>query len=1140
MRKIKIPILLAALVFCIIGIPAVFAEPTGAQPDTQTLAISDAKIVSSASDTKTAKNGDTIIYSFTANKEITLPDKTTIYGKDLDFKESKSNDGKSYIYKAAFKADFDQDKVISGEDLSDFTIKDPETGDSTNVHFEGSVAYTAKAAVGNISVKGTKTLNGIHYVISGNKLTVSFTSDKQLQVKGKPTMGSIEGSPFTESSEAGNYIYTSTLIVPSSLKDGQELKLDVSGCKYTQGAYGETALSNAKLDIPKVTYYGEEKITDVKLKDLPNDSIVYDGMTLTLSFTSNHELEDANSIYSIGNVKFKFDKTGTFGDYTYTGSAKIPSDQFKNKDKIKIQADTATDIYGNIEKKPPIDDTALTYYAPLKVGESITDTNVTTDNKGVSYNNNQLSLIRNGNAVIASFKSDRPVEVTSAYLQGSGGKHDFSVSNTPKDGEGSWSFLTQIDNGNFPDNDKIDAVIHIKDKKQYSKNKITLKTGSELKINNNDNFKKLCYYAPIRANHLAFKSNNKKSSALAKNGDVVTLSFNTSHPVDIAKASIAGGDVRTSVKGDKSDFDLAKTVDGSFDEGHVPFTLELSDNAGNHFSISSKDIKDKVTYYPPLKLASEPTMTSSNDRDGKKYCKNGDTVTFSFKLNHDAQTKGSVAGMSRSDEGESPKLSAKIVGGLKDLSEISATATSEDAAGNVLEVSNRESKNQITYYAPITGSANVSATGGKTPGFIKNGCTITTRFESNLAAAHKTNIIHSTVNGRTTGAASGNAATYRIPEGESSLPEGKITCSVDVDDPAGNTFKATDGTDIIYDRTKPNIKIGPDVDGFYNKDIKLNVLFDDSNLDPSDIQINVNGDNKYKGGANGKTYSQNIVFGDEKEYALNAVATDKAGNTSKGNSGKVIIDKTNPKITAIDLDLKKRPAYKTGFALGPHFKITDKYLKNVTCALTDKTGLGGTHMINIMDPIRSEGLKLSEIVADDMAKNVSKKLDYSFYIDGTAPKIKLSSAGSNIELRNTELLKAKPDDTLRIKCDKIWVGDEKPDHFTKLQLEDINGNVIKNYIKDQDDNKIHEADIDLKGLKNGTYRLTTNAVDDVGNKMDDKIYSISVNKKNESIKIQAERSDKVRKNGAKVAAISGIAAVAAAIIILVRKKATRV
>ena len=1127
-QRLKIPIFFVALVCCLAAVPAVFAE---------TPTISNAKITSSASDTKTAKNGDSIVYTFTSNRQVTLPDKTTVYGKNLDFKEDKASDGKSYTYTASIKADFNQDKTISGDDLTDFSIKDSETGDSVDVHFDGTVKYTSKASLGSISVKGTKTVNNTHYVVSGKKLTISFTSDKQLQVKGKPAVGSMEGGAFEESSTDGSYTYTSTTTIPSSLKDGEELKIDVSGCKYTQGSYGETALSNSKLDISKVTYYGTEKITDVKYKDLPDDNIVYDGMTLTLSFTSNHELENADDIFSIGDTKFKFSKTGDFGNYTYTGTAKIPSNQFKNKDKIKLKSEAAKDIYGNTLDKPSTPDTTLTYYAPLKAGESITDAALSTDNKGVSFNNNQLSLIRNGNAVTASFKSDRPVTVSSAYLQGSNGKRDFTISNTPKDGVGTWSFSMQVDNGDFQDNDKIDAVIQVKDKKEYTDNQITLKTGKELVINDNENFKKLCYYAPIHADNLAFKSNNKKSSALAKNGDVISLSFSSSHPVDVANASIAGGGVNTAVKDDKTNYALTRTADGSFDEGQIPFTLELTDNAGNHFSVSSKDVKDKVTYYPPLKLASKPTMTSDNDRDGKKYCKNGDTVTFAYKLNHSAQTKGTVAGVSRSDEGEAPKLSAKISGGLKDLSEIAAAATSEDAAGNTLEVGSQEAENHITYYSPITGNASVSATGGKTPGYIKNGSTVTTHFNSNLAAAHKTDITQTTVNGRSIGSSSGNSVTYRIPEGESSLPEGKITCSVNVDDPAGNTFKATEGTDIIYDRTKPNIKIGPDVNGFYNKDVRLTVSFDDTNLDAGDMQINVNGDNKYKGGANGSTYSQNIVFGDEKEYALEAKATDKAGNTSKGNSGKVIIDKTNPKITAIDLDLKKNPAYKEGFILGKHFKITDKYLKNVTCTLTSKTGLGGTRVINIMDPINSEGLKLSEIVADDMAQNTSKKLDYDFYIDGTAPKIKLSSADSNIELSNTELLKAKPSDTLRIKCDKIWVGDEKPDHFTKLQLEDMNSNVVKDYLKDQEDNETHEADISLRGLKNGTYRLKTNAVDDVGNKMDDKIYSISVNHKNESIKIQAERSDKVKKSGAKVAVITGIAAVAAAVVIIMRKKA---
>lgn len=1095
---------------------------TGIPVHAQAEGVTDAKIVSSQDDGKTAVNGDTITVSFKANSEEEAPEGGKLKNKDLKFTVKKDSD--DYLFSASFKADDNEDQIYKGNDVTGVQFN------GEDVTFDGEVDYYAKAHVSSISVDGGTELKNKKYLKSGSTVKVSFSSDKKLLVSGYPKLGSLKGTAFTEEHQNDRFVYTSTIKVTGTIQDNANLHLDLSDCSYKQDHYDTVKIANLGVSEQNFIYSAPLEITDFKFINAPTDNIIYNGCELGISFKSNHDLKDIDKLIYIGkDGKETYFSLKQDGDI-YTGSVKVPANTFKNLDKISLKANLAQDIYGNTCKiSLPTD--SFIYYAPLKSGESILNCKAETDNKGID---GFQALVRNNNHITASFESTRPVHVTNAVVRGSEGFQPMTV-DSPSDGKGKWHFTYEVEDQAFPDNDSLDIEITVIDNKDYNNNQIVLKSGTDFSFNKNESIRQAKYYAPIKIHHLSFNSDNEKKSSLAKNGNVVTLSFSTTHPVNVDNVSIAGGDAKVSSSPDRMSFVITKTVDDSFKSGTIPFSISLKDNAGNTAHFDNQDTKDKVTYYPPLKLASKPAITSSNDRDGKKYCKTGDTVTLAFKLNHDAQTKGSVAGVARSDEGESPKLSAKIAGGLKDLSEIAASATSEDAAGNVLEVSNKESENQITYYAPITGSANVSATGGKTPGYIKNGCTVTTRFESNLTSAHKTDITHSTVNGRSIGSASGNTATYHIPEGESSLPEGKITCSVDVDDPAGNTFKATDGTDIVYDRTKPNVKIGPDVNGFYNKDVKLDIGITDTNLDGNDIQILVNGSNQYKGGANGSSYDQKVVFGDEKEYSMNVVATDKAGNTSKGNSGNVVIDKTNPKIIKVNLKNSKKPVYKSGFILGEHFKITDKFLKNVSCLLTHKSGFGQTISWNIMQPDKFNGLNEAEISAEDMAQNFAKKLNYSFYIDGENPSAILQSRKNNIELKNTSLLTLTPSDKLMIHLDKKWMGDEKADHFTKLAIESEDGTkTIKNLLPEEE---MHKENINLNGL-NGRYRLSVKAKDDVGNEMPEKIYMMSVKKANKNISIASlpsKNTSKVKRNGL-IAGISALAAAAIATVIIIIKR----
>ncbi|MGL4547862.1 hypothetical protein, partial [Eubacterium aggregans] len=202
-------------------------------------------------------------------------------------------------------------------------------------------------------------------------------------------------------------------------------------------------------------------------------------------------------------------------------------------------------------------------------------------------------------------------------------------------------------------------------------------------------------------------------------------------------------------------------------------------------------------------------------------------------------------------------------------------------------------------------------------------------------------------------------------------------------------------------------------------------------------------------------------------------------NTATGNTAKVIIDKTNPKIVAIDVDINQVPVYKAGFKLSDHFKIEEKYLRSVSCTLAQRSGLGRAKAWELDKAIHDEGLMTAQIISEDMANNTSDTLKYSFYVDGTAPKPILRVG--NKTLNNERVEEIGNTATLDIGLDRIEMGDEKPDRYTRLEIQDQDGKVIKNLMGNQKEMTLASYPF---SSGNGKFKIVTEARDDVGNAME--------------------------------------------------------
>ena len=582
----------------------------------------------------------------------------------------------------------------------------------------------------------------------------------------------------------------------------------------------------------------------------------------------------------------------------------------------------------------------------------------------------------------------------------------------------------------------------------------------------------LVFHEPLQIKNVQWTTDNA-DPALIKDGEYLRLSFETSHDVQV-RATAGGGEMDMSAE-DGRHFSGSILADGIVsDQEIIPCTLYLTDIYGN---LPLKMDLETARYYEPIRLESL-IQSSDNEKNARLFLKDGDHFFLSGQANHPVSL--SVAAGGRSFDGVASEKNFEFNLPVEALAPVDQASpdfelTLWDAAGNRLTgVKGSQCDNQLRYYAPIQVSAAHHAENFKSWGYLKNGGVM----RSELTVNHESYMMAASYSGKMAEKPETNGAVLTtvcvIGQDEHRLPEGMLVFKARLSDAAGNVKNLSEDTGWVYDRTPPSGILTPDRPGFFNKQLDFRVSFTDANLDTESLTLTVNGVQKtMQAERSADGAAGTFTLAEDGSYTCVCTAQDLAGNVAENCGLQLVIDRTCPRMTLININFKKTPVYRAGFVLARHLQIQEAYLKEIRCTLTDMWGFGQTKLWNIETPIMENGLKTAELSSVDMAGNRSEKIRFQFYIDATPPSVQVKDKRTGKILENGDGI--APKTSLEISLDKRWVDAETPDYITKIservggETEDITWTTPR-----QDTVIINAGD-------KGSVSFKVSAEDDVGN-----------------------------------------------------------
>lgn len=513
----------------------------------------------------------------------------------------------------------------------------------------------------------------------------------------------------------------------------------------------------------------------------------------------------------------------------------------------------------------------------------------------------------------------------------------------------------------------------------------------------------------------------------------------------------------------------------------------VTDAAGNELTVT-ETVSDNIIYYAPINadsvkcdLQKDTDKSANNNTD---YARNDDVLNLICSMpneQHKLTVSDFVITNLKCQVTINDKTTAKIDGADAKADEffIKYKAVVTDEAGQKFET--QELFSDIIYFAPITVDNINFISDNSFNNYAKLGSdlifTAQTNRDVDVSVVTISDGTNSSVASSNTYANGKLRFTFNgingFTNGNNILPEFTLT------DIAGNIWISADNeiSPIRYDSERPKVSITPKFDGFFSDDFSCAAVFNDSNLyvdgmsftyvdEDTDITHSALNKDSFKEGET--SFRQSLTLSNEGTFRVSAAVKDKASN-SYSNSGMVVtIDKTNPEITSIKISADSVQIFKKGFAVKDYIDISEKYVSEIICKLSDSSG---TADWDINTPIDTEGKKTISITAIDMAGNTFSYV-FEVYIDATEPVPIVKDTLSDKELTSS-------DENTIIKEGKLYIAleeqqiNEIPDEITSLKLLDVNGNLAYDFISEDGVLNYYEYEL----TEYGEYSLVLEAKD---------------------------------------------------------------
>ena len=330
-------------------------------------------------------------------------------------------------------------------------------------------------------------------------------------------------------------------------------------------------------------------------------------------------------------------------------------------------------------------------------------------------------------------------------------------------------------------------------------------------------------------------SNNTYSTARAKEGDVVTVSFSSQEKIQTPTVLIAGeAAVETNANGDQVTWTATKTMDAEDDDDDVIDILinytDLAGNAGVAKTQDNLEANSAVDYdnTPP----NEPGVTvSSSNTINASYAIENSIVSLDITSNEDLldDTNGDeipdgvsdviIAGRSVNNSGvetltrnNGQSFSAQVqLTGSETADVVTYSFTMTDLTGNTRDVTANTSSIFIDNDDPVISPVSIASNNATNTSYAKTDDVITLSFTSDedlSSAVGHTPTATIGISDVTPNAVTGRTEFAATLATTNSMTEEAVGFVLNVTDVAGNTAvinQVTDGTSVTIDNTSPSV-----------------------------------------------------------------------------------------------------------------------------------------------------------------------------------------------------------------------------------------------------------------------------------------------------------------------------------------------